>query len=436
MAYKNKQINCGLLNVQSITQKTTEIRELITEKSFDILALTETWLSESDTCKIVDFLPQTHMFYHVPRLGRGGGVGIILSKRFANIKMIKIQKYNNFEHLEINFTLSNKLFKFVVIYRPPEKRNFENFEIDLQNLLNTIFDENRQVYICGDFNIWADQENDRYNIKLREIIENYNYMNIVNKPTTRSEHTLDLVLCEKSDNCLVEVDVELDYIARNFHKLVTFKLNTRSESKIVKNIVFRPKNQLNEDIFITKVITTIQEKINEECKCIGKKVISECVECLARVYNEVFKKEFDELCPLVTKTIIVKENCPWFNTEILNARKKRRAAEKKWKRRRTSENRQAYVNEKNKVNYLIKNAKISYYKQKITEAGKDAGKLYYFLNVLMGKKGKSTLPESGNNEELAKRFADFFDSKTLIFIIVLTDLKIREITFQTYHMQK
>ena len=47
------------MNVQSVTSKTLEIRELIAEKSLDILALTETWLSNNDSSKIAELLPDT-----------------------------------------------------------------------------------------------------------------------------------------------------------------------------------------------------------------------------------------------------------------------------------------------------------------------------------------------------------------------------------------
>ena len=56
-----------LLNIQSATNKTLEIRELIAEKSLDILALTETWLSNNDSSKITELVPDTHIFYYVPR---------------------------------------------------------------------------------------------------------------------------------------------------------------------------------------------------------------------------------------------------------------------------------------------------------------------------------------------------------------------------------
>ena len=49
-----KSLNCALLNVQSVTSKTLEIKELIVDKSLDLLALTEAWLSNNDSSKIAE----------------------------------------------------------------------------------------------------------------------------------------------------------------------------------------------------------------------------------------------------------------------------------------------------------------------------------------------------------------------------------------------
>ena len=94
------------MNIQSITSKTREIRELIADKSLDILALTETWLRNNDNSKIAELLLDTHVFYHIPREKRGGGVEPLLSKRFTHVKMIKSQNYASFEYLQSNFSLT------------------------------------------------------------------------------------------------------------------------------------------------------------------------------------------------------------------------------------------------------------------------------------------------------------------------------------------
>ena len=68
---------CALVNIQSVGNKTCEIRDYINENKLDVLMLTETWLNYSDSAKIKEMTPDTHTFLHVPRGDRrGGGAGI------------------------------------------------------------------------------------------------------------------------------------------------------------------------------------------------------------------------------------------------------------------------------------------------------------------------------------------------------------------------
>lgn len=59
-------IRCGLLNVQSVSNKTFDIHELISDYKLDIFAVTETWLSNQDSARICEMTPETHIFLHVP----------------------------------------------------------------------------------------------------------------------------------------------------------------------------------------------------------------------------------------------------------------------------------------------------------------------------------------------------------------------------------
>ena len=102
------------------------------------------------------------MFYHVPREKRGEGVGLCLSKRFTHVTMIKSLNYTSFEYIHINFSLANKLYKFIVLYRPPPKTNFNNFINEFYSLMSSLFDENRKVYVCGDFTIWTEDDTDHH----------------------------------------------------------------------------------------------------------------------------------------------------------------------------------------------------------------------------------------------------------------------------------
>ena len=102
--------------------------------------------------------------------GRGGEVGLCLSKLLT---------YTSFEYMHINFSLTNKLYKIIVLYGPPLKTNSNNFTNEFYGLMSFLFDENRKVYVCGDFNIWAEDDTDNYTKRFLEVVGNFNYKNVV-----------------------------------------------------------------------------------------------------------------------------------------------------------------------------------------------------------------------------------------------------------------
>ena len=50
--HNNANIKCGLVNIQSVRNKTFNIRDLINDECLDILALTETWLRDYELAVI------------------------------------------------------------------------------------------------------------------------------------------------------------------------------------------------------------------------------------------------------------------------------------------------------------------------------------------------------------------------------------------------
>ena len=56
---------------------------------------------------------------------------------------------------------------------------------------------------------------------------------MVCEPTARFGHILDAVMCDEMDDDLVEVYVDPNYMAQNFHNLVNFRIKTNTENKMV-----------------------------------------------------------------------------------------------------------------------------------------------------------------------------------------------------------
>ena len=112
-------INVALVNVCSINNKCNDILDIIIDKNIHVFCLTETWLKEGQSSLITSFVPDTHTFHHIPRpKGRGGGVGIVISKNFDNVKAFN--RFNDqFESIELHATYQKTKMVFNVIYRPP-----------------------------------------------------------------------------------------------------------------------------------------------------------------------------------------------------------------------------------------------------------------------------------------------------------------------------
>lgn len=147
---------CGFVNIQSVGNKTIEIRVLIVEKSFDILALAETWLSAHDKAKIHEMTSNTHLFTCSQSKQGGGGVGILINNELPQIKLLSLPKFDTFESMAVSFLVNgNHKQIFVVVYRPPQTSRavfIEEFTTYLEHFDNA----KDSIFICGDFNFKID----------------------------------------------------------------------------------------------------------------------------------------------------------------------------------------------------------------------------------------------------------------------------------------
>ena len=81
-----------MLTRNSDINKPITIHELITEKKYDIFAITETWLrAKGDEASIAELTPTNYAFLHVPRpkttkILRGGGVGLMYRTDLFQVK--------------------------------------------------------------------------------------------------------------------------------------------------------------------------------------------------------------------------------------------------------------------------------------------------------------------------------------------------------------
>ena len=331
MALTNRLL-CNLINIQSVGNKTNTIKNLIYDQNLDICMLTETWLSNnvSDCSKINEMTPKSYNFYHIPRESKsGGGVGIFV-KKIYKVSLMNQCVFSSFEYINTKVTHINKNIQIIVVYKPPStsKRIFLN---EFGDFLNTLTD-NRNILICGDFNLHFDNKNDYYVKEFVELLESHDLVNTVNEPTSLSNHIIDLVIHDVNNKIVCDIDVEPECVISPVHKLVSFSINTWRGSVTKKIITYRNKTNFDAEKFIDDSVNEIRET-DLNCECNPQNIQTGdqiCVSCTTDHRLNILSSNYNNTCPEVTKQIVVRENAKWFNRELHEAKKEKRRMEDKY----------------------------------------------------------------------------------------------------------
>ena len=401
---------CGVLNIQSVRNKTFDVCDLIKEEGLDIFALTETWLNEYEYAVINEMTPVTHSFIHVPRSNRqGGGVGIFLSNSFNKIRKVGTERCESFELLRVDCEINSNKMTILVIYRPPGL-SVRQFIDEFREYLDTLDMVSANILICGDFNIRVNNPGERYVTEFIDTMNSFNLINSVDKPTSAGGHIIDLVFSDGDKELINNLQVDEICSLSPVHKLITFTIRIVRVQKHMKSIKFRSKRCFEAEALIETILNKVTAVRSSLCVH-GHDRKDRCVTCFSELFNNIIYEEYNEMCPMIEKDIIIKDSAPWFNSEVNQAKREKKRKERLWRKHRTDETRAAYTQAKNKEKRLIIATKREYYSRKTLEAGKDINKFYRTLNDLTGYKKKNKLPEGFLDRELANKFIDFFDDK-------------------------
>lgn len=185
-------------NAQSLTNKFANFEFLLSSKQYDIILVTETWLSSN----INDSFVCSNNFYNIFRCDRnkkkGGGVAAFLDRSITCFS-VNFNAISGVDMLVIDiFSKNNGQIRIILVYIPPQLTKKPNIMIALCNELTMLSSVNYNVIICGDFNMpgicWSDMcsANNVENIFLDFVISSNLCQNV--RFPTRGANILDLVL--------------------------------------------------------------------------------------------------------------------------------------------------------------------------------------------------------------------------------------------------
>lgn len=295
-----KSFSFAFYNIRSLTKNFSEFKTFLLQKKYDIVGISETWLTNSFSCNLLKI--DGYKFIHKDRPSRGGGVGIYLRSDWK-YKILKESISEYLEEIWLKIFINKKTYIFGALYRPPAG-SFSDFLENLEDTLSDFLPICSEIICGGDINLdlLSESQNAR---KFENALECFKLKQIISSPTrlTKSTSTLlDVIIVPINDNYTFGVENVFNI---SDHLLVfgQYSINQVKNSSIsvkVRNLKGVDKNHITELLKITPLEDIFY--IND----INRKVVH---------FTKLIVDLFDFIAPI--KNIRKhKFNPPWFTDTV------------------------------------------------------------------------------------------------------------------------
>lgn len=403
MAPKRSSIKIGLVNCQSLCNKSDEIADCVRDMDFDALVVTETWLTgnDSDQTIIGDITPEGYVFRHSARSNRkGGGVGIILrnSLKFQRRPPLKVKSFENYQ---LTISSGGINIRVVIVYRlHPTKKNgikSSDFFTEFAEFVDSIATSNDHLLILGDFNIHWDVPSNPDTRHLSDILRSANLTQHVNERTQIHGHILDLVISRETDDLVKNVCVSSMI---SDHYLVDIVLSLQKPVLPIKNMKYRKYRSIDKASFTADLNAS--------------RLIShppEDLEKLVDAYNDDLRNIMDKHAPIKERQLVDRPPVPWYNKDIQAAKRHRRYCERLWTRTKLTVHHDIFKAARLLVRNRLSTAKAQYYNNKIKNCNGNQKAVFHVVNKVLHR-NKPLLPTIYDSDvKMALEFNNYFQDK-------------------------
>ena len=402
LSTSNTQLTMCTLNARSISNKSALFVDYVSECKADLVAITETWLSDNDSAVCYEITPAGYKLLHCPRGDRRGGGTALLFRDNINVSKLETVSRISFESSEYLVCTGSLRFRLAIIYRPPYSVNHpvtvNSFIDEFSEYLESVILSNDVLCLTGDFNIHVDDHNDSAACRFLDLLESMSLTQHVTEPTHELGHTLDLVITRKSDN-LISGRPAPDILFSD-HLALLFKLKTPRPPLKVGRVSFRKLRSIDKSAFADEI-----------CNSELLQTDTEDPDELAALFNNTLRSLLDRHAPVKQKNVTIRSRVPWMNDEIILAKRQRRKAERKWRASKAHIDLLSYRAMRNRVTFLSNEARCAYYTNFITENSTDQRRLFRASKSLLNLSNGPGLPLSTNDYQLANDFGKFFAQK-------------------------
>ena len=383
----------------SLNNKVNNVLDHLSAHDVDIAFITETWLKSDKNCVSAEVkqggFTLKHNIRNDPNKKRGGGVGI-LAKSSYTLDQMASQSFTSFEHTIVRLhCTNNKIIILISIYRL-QHIPISLFHKEFTELLEIYTILDASIIIAGDVNIHVETE-EVSSVRFHEILNLFDLKQHVSGPTHIMGHTIDVVITRNHDMTVGNIKVTRYNMSHHF--LIDFEVNAKVKEVFTKTIHYRKLKDIDNNKFTEDIKLALCHL--SEATLVEDKVTN---------YTTVTRDVVDKHAPLLTKDIKINPRAPWFDSEYASIRRKRRKAEKNYRRSGSLEDKALYIALTKEATNIAQQKKNTYIKDKLN-SDKSSKNLYSIVNNLLDNNKEVCLPSSSTDKELANKFQVYFREK-------------------------
>ena len=388
----------AVVNVRSVRNKADLIKEHVVEQNYDIVALTETWLTKDDQAEINVLTASGYSLCHLPRANkRGGGVGVLFKSTLSKISETPLTT-DTFEGLSVTLQCpkTKNNVRVYVIYRPPSSSLPRDFLDDLGAILKSAATHPGESIICGDFNVHFGNTHSTAALNLANLLENAGFVQHVTSATHVSGNILDLLITHQLSS-MIASSVRSTHLLTDHH-VVECDITVSKPARPKRTVTYRKYSSIDKCAFATDIIDAFgaDPGTNDE---------------LVDVYNATIATVLNTHAPILTRVITVRPKTPWHTEDLSRAKRELRSAERRWQKTRLVVHRQIFTTLRNAYHQQLAATKSNHYRTIIHEAVNNVKAMYSVTNDLLGRSASPSLPDCRDDAKLAEEFHHYFTQK-------------------------
>ena len=383
-------------------EKLSNLLLLLEDQNIHVACISETWF-DSTTGKFSALIKERGFdIVHSPRKEkRGGGTAIIFKKNLkVKPREASSSRYQSFEFSSINLSCNSSKILLICLYRKQEV-SCKTFCNELEEFMERIFDNNEELLVVGDFNVWAEVENDRDVKRLSSVMSAYGLTQIIEEPTHRSGHTLDHVYINEHSMTLEHLVHNETFGISTDHFPCTLRIPSSCQEDLKETISRRSLKNIDMDLFKTKINRIVEDVI----------ATGDDFEDSYNDFRVSAEELLNELAPMITKTVSRKTGPKWVDAEYKSERAKRRKLEKLWRKSKSEKDHKEYIAQRNICAQLSLSKQERYFSNVVESSCDKQKSLFRVVNEVLDKKADRVLPAHDDPKTLANEFNEYYINK-------------------------